>query len=237
VSDRFLRVCLCLSAALAAYGQTVERRAAITGGGRADSGKCTIEVVVDGSADIEIRGDRAWLRTVTGQPAEWRRFQCSAVLPAYPEEFRFRGIDGRGNQELAQDPRNGRGTVVVRIQDPRGGAEGYTFDIEWRGAGSPQMPPGPADDEPGRAYGRGGGWASADAVAACLSAIEQRGRRDGYRALRFGSIRVDDRPGRADWIVGSVRAQRDPGRPVELEFACRGDLETGRIRSAQLNPR
>lgn len=98
-----------------------------------DRGKCTIEVEVDGAAEIEIRGDTARLRTIGGQTASWRRFQCNAPLPSHPVEFRFRGIDGRGRQSLLREPWGGRGAVVL-IDDPRHGREGYTFDIEWRGA-------------------------------------------------------------------------------------------------------
>jgi hypothetical protein len=76
--------------------QTAERRANLSGGGGNDAGKCTIEVYVDGSADVEIRGDKGLLRTLSGQPAQWRRFECSGALPANPVEFRFSGVDGRG---------------------------------------------------------------------------------------------------------------------------------------------
>ncbi|MCL5744678.1 MAG: hypothetical protein M1541_12255 [Acidobacteria bacterium] len=55
--------------------------------------------------------------------------------PAYGmSEFRFKGIDGRGKVQLAQDPRNNNGMAVIRIDDPKAGSEGYTFDIEWGGA-------------------------------------------------------------------------------------------------------
>jgi hypothetical protein len=114
--------------------QSGERRANLTGGG-GDSGKCTIEVSVDGAADVEIRGDRGFLRTVSGQPAQWRRFECSGPMPVNPAEFRFSGVDGRGRQELVQDPRRANGAAIVRIQDPNGGSEGYTFELTWRGSG------------------------------------------------------------------------------------------------------
>src|ERR1035437_3474541 len=70
-----------------------ERRATMVGGGSFDRGKCTIEVVVDGIAEVEIRGDQGIIRNIAGQPAQWRRFQCSAPLPRNPAEFRFQGID------------------------------------------------------------------------------------------------------------------------------------------------
>lgn len=101
-------------------------------GSRGDNGKCTIEVVVDDVAEVEISGDMGRLRTLSGQPAEWRRLECSDPLPQRPAEFRFIGVDGRGRVELVRDPRDNRGRAVVRIEDTKGGREGYTFDLEWR---------------------------------------------------------------------------------------------------------
>jgi hypothetical protein len=98
-----------------------------------DKGKCTIEVDVDGTAEVEIRGDLGVLRTISGSLAHWKRFVCNSVLPTNPNDFRFRGIDGRGRQELSREPRHNRGAALVRIDDPKGGVEGYTFDLEWRG--------------------------------------------------------------------------------------------------------
>jgi hypothetical protein len=109
-------------------------------GGGGDRGKCTLEVVVDGVAEVEIRGDTANLRTLSGQPAQWRRFECNGPIPNNPGDFRFSGVDGRGRQTLVRDPRNG-GVAVVRIEDPQGGSEGYTFDIEWSGGGYPIIAP------------------------------------------------------------------------------------------------
>ncbi len=111
-------------------------RAAISGRG-GDSGKCTIEVVVDDAADVEVRQDVGRIHTLSGQRARWVRFQCNQPMPLQPAEFRFRGIDGRGRVELVRDPRSNRGVAVVRIHDPKGGREGYTFDLEWRGAFAP----------------------------------------------------------------------------------------------------
>ena len=215
--------------------QVAEFRATISGG-RSDRGKCTIEVEVDGSADVEIRGDRGILRTITGQPALWRRFICNAPLPYDPGEFRFRGIDGRGSQELLRDPRSGRGSAVVRIVDPRGGSEGYTFDLEWRGGNL--EPPPPIEPLPrGRARGfrRGGDDTFGVAVSSCQRAVTQRLEREGYRSIQFQSVSADNRPGRNDWIVGSARAQRAPGgRLFDLDFGCSVNFDTGEIRSVDV---
>ena len=115
-----------------AGAQQYQRRAMMVGGGSPDRGKCTIEVVVDGTAEVEIRGDQGTIRNLAGQPASWRRFECNAPLPPNPVGFRFAGVDGRGRQDLIRDPRQG-GAAVVRIEDSQGGSEGYTFDLFWGG--------------------------------------------------------------------------------------------------------
>jgi hypothetical protein len=127
-------------------GQGMERRATLRGSG-GDRGKCTIEVVIDGSAEVEIRGDRAVLRNLAGRPPEWRRFECNSIMPPNPADFRFQGIDGRGRQTLVRDPRGG-GAAVVRLDDPQNGTEGYTFDIMWSGGGFAPAPPIPPQPPP-----------------------------------------------------------------------------------------
>jgi hypothetical protein len=112
---------VCAAIASSAYAQN-QRRASFMGGGGPDRGKCTVEVVVDTAADVEIRGDNANLRTIAGQPAQWRRFECTGPLPSNPAAFRFEGIDGRGRQSLFRDPRNG-GAAVIRIEDSGGVGE------------------------------------------------------------------------------------------------------------------
>lgn len=121
---------LTAAGAFAQWGGEQVRTANIRGGG--GDGKCTIEVEVDGVAEITIRGTQARLRTRSGQPATFRRFDCNQPMPTQPYDFRFQGVDGRGRQDLVRDPNNG-GAAVVRIEDTKGGREGYTFDITWRG--------------------------------------------------------------------------------------------------------
>ena len=317
--------CLLYWAALTAVvvsagAQPSERRATFTGRG-GNNGKCTIEVEVDGVVDVEIQGDRGILRTVSGQRGLWRRFECNAPFPANPVDFRFTGIDGRGSQILLQDPRSRRGVAIVRIQDPKTGSEGYTFDIEWRGAGPESGPPvrppvggardlgraipacqeavrqralqrygtrnvdfghmdldnnpGPEDSVvgsfdvprgnnrgtyrfscavnlatgrvrsvdivetrgglPDRRGGPSGGRIDIGAaISACQGAVDERLRRDGYRNLRIASVKADDRPGRSDWVMGTLSAQQS-GRTYNMDFACSVDFATGAIRSVDVN--
>ena len=120
--------------------------ARISGGG--GSGKCTFEVVVDGIADVQIRYNQGYLQTKAGQPATWHRLDCNQPLPRYPNSFRFKGIDGRGRQSLLRDPNSNNGVAVIRIEDPKGGREGYTGDIMWSGG----------NNGGGNWGGGGGGW-------------------------------------------------------------------------------
>jgi hypothetical protein len=148
-------------------------------------GKCTAEVVVDGVAEVEIRGDTAVLRNLGGQPPQWRRFECSGPMPGNPANFRFAGVDGRGRQTLIHAPGNGGG-AVVRIEDPASGSEGYTFDIFWNASGGnppPQDDRSRRDDRdnrgapPDQRYDRGRDDRDQD--------VYHRDRDEGFRAPDF----------------------------------------------------
>ena len=155
-------------ATLAAYGQREQSiRARIRGGG-GEWGKCTAEVDVDDVAEVSISGDDGRIVTLSGQPSFWRRLECTGPMPREMRDFRFRGVDGRGRQILVQDPRENRGVAVVRIEDPKAGREGYTFDIEWRGGVPERVEERPrwregwfaewGDEIRFRGRGRGGFW-------------------------------------------------------------------------------
>ena len=123
--QKMLSIAATLAIAAGVHAQET-RRAVITGGNE-EHGKCTIEVVVDSVAEVEVRGDMAVIRTLAGQPSHFRRFQCNRLMPPNPPAFRFEGVDGRGRQELIRYPDRG-GVAVVHIEDPKSGSEGYTFD-------------------------------------------------------------------------------------------------------------
>lgn len=137
---------VCVTLTSAVHAQTYQRQASINGGGNPNQGKCTIEVVVDGAAQVEIRGTSATLRNLSGQPAQWRRFECNAAMPVSPSNFRLQGIDGRGRQTLIRDPQNG-GVAVVQIEDRDNGSEGYTFDVLWDARGGYNQGPGPGQGQ------------------------------------------------------------------------------------------
>ena len=257
-----------ISATFAAtlYAQGPQRQATIVGGRNPNSGKCTIEVVVDGAAQVEIRGNSATLRDLNGHQPQWRRFECTGVMPTNPTNFRFEGIDGRGRQTLVRDPRNG-GVAVVRIQDPSSGAEGYTFDITWgdsrresennyRSApgspnegqyrertegggnpdwGQPEYRPNWRDSEYYREYGHG--FDRDQAIRVCRDAVYDKARRRfGTENIHFLRTRIDDNPGRNDWVIGTIDVH--PNRPGQVfNFSCSVNFDSGRVRSAEIDPR
>jgi hypothetical protein len=192
-----------------AFAQRVDTfRAQIRGGG-GDRGKCTIEVNVDGVAEVEIKGDEGRMRTLSGAPSAWRRMECNQPLPQNPLEFHFSGVDGRGRQTLLRDPASNRGTAVIRIEDPQGGREGYTFDIEWRGAGGGDYR-GDVGDR-----GRDGGFDRG----------VDPGRDDGYRGDRNG--RWNDEihfTGRGDGIFNDFRGPDDRLYDCEVTVDRRGQV-------------
>lgn len=203
-----------------------------------DRGKCTIEVVVDGAAEVEIRGSNAVLRNLAGQQPEWRRFECTGPLPQNPRDFRFAGVDGRGRQDLVRDPRNG-GVAVVRIEDKDNGREGYTFDLFWNAGFDGGRPgpggPGPGGPRPGGAPPRSQRWTTEQAVRGCQDSVRQQAA-DRFRtnAINFRRTAIDDNPSRRDWVMGSFTVRRY-NRDEEYRFSCSVDFDSGRVRSAQID--
>lgn len=237
---------VCSAALLAALvipasAVSLPRRANVYG--NAVDGKCTIEVDVDGTAEVEIRGDQAQLRTLSGQTAVWRRFDCNGTPPVNPGDFRFSGVDGRGSQTLVSDPRQNGGRAVVRIDDPKGGREGYTFDIEWRGsAGGPGWGPAPQGGRgPVRGPGigherfgdRGGPDGPRQAIRACQTSVIDKLQRDGFSYVTFLTTDPDNNPGRNDWLNGTAEAKRG-NRTNRFSFSCSVDFRSGEVRSVDV---
>ncbi|HYV62967.1 MAG TPA: hypothetical protein VE958_09850 [Bryobacteraceae bacterium] len=246
---------LAITAGISQAQTTNQRRAAIVGGGGPGQGKCTIEVVVDGSAQVEVRGDTANLRNTGGQTPQWRRFECTSAMPANPADFRFAGVDGRGRQTLVRDPRNNGGAAVVEIQDSQGGTEGYTFDLFWGnepvGSGGFQSDRGfrndrgfqdergfgPPDNRPpilgSRPYRR---MTEQEALDVCRRSVRDQAV-DRFRTpnIDIRNVLLDDNPGRRDWIAGDVVVRGRFGRQSIYRFSCSVNFDTGQVRSTHID--
>ncbi|MEP7365017.1 MAG: hypothetical protein ABI972_17330 [Acidobacteriota bacterium] len=247
------------SLALPAFAQRGEPfQAQVRGSG--DSGKCTIEVRVDDVAEVEIRGTTGYLRTLQGQPASWVRFVCNAPFPTGGmQEFKFRGRDGRGRVEVRRDPRENRGAAVIYIVDNKGGTEGYTFDLEWKGGyisgGGGNRPNRPGNGGNGGNNGGffggnsgnsgnngnnggffGGNNNQSNDIRACQDSISERLRRDGYSNPNFGSASYSDLSGKRDWLSGQGRARRSSSN-YDFDYACRMDTGRAQVREVDLRMR
>jgi len=219
-----------------ALASPIPRQAYITGG-TSSGGRCTIEVTVDGSAEVEVTGSNGVLTTLAGQPASWRRFQCTTPLPRNPVDFRFAGIDGRGSIRLLRDPRSTGGSAVFQIRDPKGGRGTYTFDFTWRNNGGGAWPPGPAPQPPSPGHGPGpGGFPIAQAIRACQDSVTNRLNRDGYPYVTFERTIPDNNPGRHDWITGLVSGRRG-FETTRFSFSCSVDSRSGMVRSVDVSRR
>ena len=122
--------------ALAQDTQEVTVRRARDWSPAASQGWCAIKVWVDDEAEFALHGDRLRMFTARGQQTRDVASECSTPLPQNVETFRFRGIDGRGDVRLLEEPTRRNGwSAVVRIRDSKPGGEEYHFRLEW-GRGS-----------------------------------------------------------------------------------------------------
>ncbi len=164
-------------------GQGIERRAEMgRGAGPGGAEGCNVVVVVDGVAEVEIRGDRAMLRDISGQPPQFRAFECSRPLPPNAPGLRFMAESGRGRQEMLRESRDG--AAVVRIEDPQGGAGEYRFHIAWGGGGDQgeRRDQGVRPDDRGRDGDRDAGYAQER---------ERFFQGEGWRRNLFQRVRED----------------------------------------------
>jgi hypothetical protein len=237
--SRFLfAVGVCTLTASFLHAQNDVRRAVLRGSGRSDRGKCTIEVVVDRAADVEVRGDTAILHNLAGRPPQWRRFECSAVIPPRPANFHFSGVDGRGRQQLIRDPRDG-GVAVVRIEDPKGGSEGYTFDLTWEGSGYLGTPDPYQVRRDDRIYSDDGGYRNDRGNVDRDDDTYHRDRddwfrRENWRSRFFERIRQDVEHVQSITFPGTGDEHRVSRTLHELD-ELQGKLEAGRYDQGELD--
>ena len=196
------------------HATVVSRRATIAGGW-GGNGRCTIQLNVNGAAEVEVSGDMGYLKTLSGKAAGWRRFHCNAPLPHHPGGFRFEKTDGRGTVRLLRDPRSNAGTAVFHVN----GRDVHTIDIRWSGfTGGPEEIP------------------MAKAVSICRDSVTNRLTQDGYRFVSFASAVPDNKPGRSDWVIGTVNAKRGPVA-TWFSFSCSVDFVSGTVRSLDVSRR
>jgi hypothetical protein len=114
------------------YGRDNDGRRDDTGD-RRGTGALRWSGEVDDVAEIRIQGRRVEYVSRSGRQLYNVRFDVrGAGLPAFDVPLDLRRFAGRGNVVITQYPRTWNGwTAVIRIDDSRGGADAYDFDLRW----------------------------------------------------------------------------------------------------------
>lgn len=87
---------------------------------------------VDIGCTIEIRGRSHQVKDEGGSGTQERNASFTEALPSSGVPVSVTKRKGRGKVELVQSPNAGNGfTAVVRIQDDKGGADDYDFELSW----------------------------------------------------------------------------------------------------------
>jgi hypothetical protein len=105
---------------------------------QAAEGRCEVRVWVDHQAELRIRGDGVFVRTVEGSRSYDEGSACSQPLPFHPvRDFKVRQISGRNRVNLVQEPsRMNNYTATFAINDDQGGGDHYAFEVTWRSDGT-----------------------------------------------------------------------------------------------------
>lgn len=88
---------------------------------------------VDIGAEIEIHAQTHTVKDMGGRGTREFRADFLSSLPERDVPVSVYKIDGRGDVELVQAPDAANGyTAIVRIEDDKGGADNYEFELRWR---------------------------------------------------------------------------------------------------------
>ena len=101
--------------------------------GHRDAGALRWSGQVDAVAEIRIQGRRVEYLSRSGASLYDVRYDVRGNgLPQFAVPLDLRRFAGRGNVYIAQYPRSWNAwTAVIRIDDSRGGADSYDFDLRW----------------------------------------------------------------------------------------------------------
>lgn len=88
---------------------------------------------VDIGAEIEIHGNQHRVKDEGGSGTQERRHDFSQPLPRSRVAVSLHKTHGRGKVRLVQSPSSSNNyTAIVKIEDDKGGADDYEFELTWR---------------------------------------------------------------------------------------------------------
>jgi hypothetical protein len=192
-------------------------------------GQCDIRLQVDKDAEVSVRGNVVYIRSSGGREVRDDGSECNEPLPGPSlQGFAFEVLDSRGEIILQSPPSNRNGySAVVRIRDDAGGPGRYHFRLSWRTNGYSERP-GPPGRNP---------FGANEAIQVCQEAVVSR-IVDQYRHsdVEIRNIRLDDRPGRRDFVLGEAHARRG-FQYTGFTFVCSVDFQSGQVRNVDLRRR
>ena len=187
---------------------------------------------VDREVQIVMRGGNVWTNDIGRTEPGRARSRAVSVLPRQQGEVAVQVLDGRGDVDVIQQPTSRNGfTTIVRVRDPRGGADNYRLVAYWqgysngdvwgrdRGVGRGRNQGGRDgvyrggddndDDDRGRQRGSNGQYGGYG-----RSALHWTGNVDGELEIRIQNGRVDYRTlsGKQPMNVRADRGNLDLGR-------------------------
>ena len=127
---------------------------------RAREGRYSLRVWVDNRAEVRMRGDTIFVRTLEGSKSRDEGSECSQPLPFNSvSDFQIRQTAGRSRVALAQEPsRMNNYTAMIAISDTQGGGDDYSFEVTWKADADVATAPAAFFDD----------------VRACQDAVRQR---------------------------------------------------------------
>ncbi len=96
------------------------------------SGEMTWRGTVDDVIQITIRNRNARTKNIRGRAYNDANYNFDGRMPRDNVNVRVDKKDGRGKVFIVQQPnRRNNYTTIVQIQDPKGGADRYRFELYW----------------------------------------------------------------------------------------------------------
>ena len=186
---------------------------------RAREGRCEVRVWVDHQAELRIRGDGIFVRTVEGARSYDEGSACSQPLPYNSiRDFRLRQTAGRNRVNLVQEPsRMNNYTALFSINDEQGGGDHYAFEITWGSEGDRPNAPAPFFDD----------------VRACQDSVRQRflsrNGRGSYIDFEGSADRQNQGQGRE--LIRGRGAAKNWNESRDLTYSCFIDTRSGQVQS------
>ena len=230
---------------------TVSINPRITGGGDSSSGKCIVRIMVDNTVNVRLGNGQILVDTLEGQPSRDDGSECTSMLRngRNLSDFRFRGIDGRGEVRLASDPRQDqRGEAVISIRDTKGGDEGYTFEVSWQGDNGNSNTGGGffggnnstnnnnnnnGRNNNNRRNNNNNAAGYDRAVTACMERVRSQIQRDyNVNNVNFDNMNANNNSGQRDRISGTARSGNGND---QFRYTCQANLNNGNVRSVSVS--